>query len=237
MVGTINTENLSTVEASGLYAVEGNPLYGLYSYQWAGLDPTNGDPQGYLNGEISKDYLAIIQSSSPESLVLHGSSRPTTFGSLINTFSWKSFTITANISYKLGYYFRKPTSSANLQEVIVWAGNNKDYEQRWQSTGDEAFTSVPSTVYPSNANRNAFYRGSEVNVLKGDHIRLQDITLGYDFKSGLLSSKLKSIRVYAYANNLGLLWKANKENIDPDFVQRYDFPNPRTFALGIRLGI
>src|SRR5690606_16655882 len=47
---------------------EGNPVYGIYSYPWAGLDPENGDPLGYLDGEISKDYYAIT-SGSPSSLV------------------------------------------------------------------------------------------------------------------------------------------------------------------------
>src|SRR5690606_1268845 len=31
------------------------PLYSIYSYRWAGLDSETGDPQGYLNDEISKD--------------------------------------------------------------------------------------------------------------------------------------------------------------------------------------
>src|SRR5690606_3768627 len=51
---------------------EGRPVYGIYSYEWAGLDPENGDPQGFLNGEISKDYYSIT-SNAPSTLVYHGS--------------------------------------------------------------------------------------------------------------------------------------------------------------------
>jgi len=40
--------------------------------------------------------------------------------------------------------------------------------------------------------------------------------------------------LYLYANNLGIIWKANRAGIDPDFIST--FPNPRTLAIGIRAG-
>jgi hypothetical protein len=40
-------------------------------------------------------------------------------------------------------------------------------------------TNVPSAVYPSNTSRNNFYQYSEALIEKGDHIRLQDLRLGY----------------------------------------------------------
>ncbi|WP_448634124.1 hypothetical protein [Pedobacter panaciterrae] len=55
------------------------PVYGIYSYKWAGLDPTNGDPRGYLNGEVSKDYKAILNSSMQD-VEYNGSARPTIYG-------------------------------------------------------------------------------------------------------------------------------------------------------------
>lgn len=42
------------------FAVEGRPLHAIYSYAWAGLDPVDGAPLGYLNNEISKDHTRII---------------------------------------------------------------------------------------------------------------------------------------------------------------------------------
>lgn len=47
---------LSTVPISG---IEGLPVYSMFGYRWAGLDPETGDPRGYLNGEVSKDYAKI----------------------------------------------------------------------------------------------------------------------------------------------------------------------------------
>src|SRR5690606_22099898 len=41
------------VSGSSISAIVGDPVYNVYSYKWAGLDPDTGDPQGWLNGEVS----------------------------------------------------------------------------------------------------------------------------------------------------------------------------------------
>jgi hypothetical protein len=35
-----------------------------------------------------------------------------------------------------------------------------------------------------------------------------------------------------YANNLGLLWKANPVGLDPDFITGY--PDPKTISVGFK---
>lgn len=40
----------------------GLPVYGIFAYKWAGLNPETGNPRGYLNGEISENYAAITGS-------------------------------------------------------------------------------------------------------------------------------------------------------------------------------
>jgi hypothetical protein len=44
---------------------------------------------------------------------------------------------------------------------------------------------------------------------------------------------IQSVRLYGYANNIGILWKANHQGIDPDYVN--SIPNPRTLALGLKM--
>src|SRR3546814_19925038 len=71
----------------------------------------------------------------PEDLVYHGSARPTFFGSFRNTFSWKGLSISANIAYKLGYYFKGSTISYTAL-FNNWNGH-KDFNRRWKEPGDE----------------------------------------------------------------------------------------------------
>jgi TonB-linked SusC/RagA family outer membrane protein len=220
----------STSIQSNATGLVGKPLFGVYSYKWAGLDPTNGDPQGYLNKSVSKDYSGIINNYNPDSLVYSGSAIPKVWGSLRNTFSYKGFSLSVNITYKLGYVFRKPSTSLNLTDVLV--NPNSDYSSRWQKPGDEKMTAIPSVIYPQDAYRNTFYHYSEILIQKGDHIRLQDISFSYDFANDILRRiSLEHLQLYAYINNIGIIWKANKAGIDPDNL---GIPAPRTIAFGIK---
>src|SRR5690606_23676100 len=111
--------------------------------------------------------------------VYHGPLMPALFGSMGNTVRWRHWSLVARISFKTGYYFRK--TSINYSTLFGSSAGHLDYTKRWQKPGDEEFTDVPSMVYPVNASRDIFYSGTEIQVLKGDHIRLQYINLGYDF--------------------------------------------------------
>lgn len=216
------------LQANSFYInpVKGRPVYGIYSYPWAGLDPATGDPLGLLQGKTSTDYNAITQQSI-DSIHYHGPAQPVYFGAVRNSFKWKQFSFSFNISYKLGYYFRRP--SINYDALYrTWNGHS-DYALRWQQPGDEAHTSVPSLVYPANPQRDLFYQYASVLVDKADNIRLEDISIAYDIdKARWKALPFKHLRVYAYAANLALLYTANKQHIDPYYN------NPRQTANGIR---
>lgn len=211
----------------------GRPLYAIYSYPWAGLDPKTGDPQGYLNGKVSKDYAAIINSAKPEDIVFHGSARPTGYGALRNTFSYQQLSVSFNIAYRLGYYTRR--SSILYNTVLSGSGGHGDYAKRWQQPGDETRTSVPSLPAAVNNNRDNFYTYSSALVQRADNIRLQDINMSYNLsKQQLRGWPFSSLNFYLYANNLGILWKAAKNDLDPDAVNGDLLPPQRTIAFGIK---
>ena len=80
--------NGSSVPVSG---IEGLPVYSIFAYKWAGLDPKTGDPQGYLNGQVSKDYSQMVGvGTSVQDLEFYGSAVPTVYGSFVNSFSYKT---------------------------------------------------------------------------------------------------------------------------------------------------
>lgn len=223
------------VSASGssgqAYPLEGKPLYSLYSYAWGGLDPLTGDPRGMLEGVPSTDYLAIIQSATPESIVYHGPARPTVFGSLRNTLTWKNLSLSFNLSYRMGYYVRM--NSIRYANLLSGRVEHGDYEKRWQQPGDENNTIVPSMPTTINANRDNVYLYSEALVEKGDHIRFQDINLTYTIDKNLLAKfPFQRVQVYTYVNNLGVIWKATDRDIDPD----YQTLKPvRSIAFGLKI--
>lgn len=217
---------------NGFAAVEGRPVHAFYSYRWAGLDGATGDPQGYYGGQVSKNWSAMTGPTTLiGDLVYHGPKFPTVFGSLGNTLSWRGFSLTARVLYKMGHYFR--ANSINYNNLFSrWVGHS-DYEKRWQKAGDEQATHVPSMVYPAVSSRDGFYNGSEVLVHRGDNVRLQYVTLSWALVSEEGRRRIfRQLRLSATAQNLGILWRANTAGIDPD-ISLSDLPAPRTLSLGV----
>lgn len=212
--------------------LEGKPVSSTYSQKWGGLDPTNGDPRGYLADTLSKAY-GIINNQPLKDQVYNGSSTPTVFGSILNSFSFQNFSFSINISYKTGYYFHR--SALSYSALFNTYTGHQEYTQRWQKKGDELHTNVPSLVYPINTNRDAFYINSEATIEKGNHIRLEDIRLSYNVNKHSIPS-LKNLQVYAFVNNIGTLWRSNSKGIDPNYVSAGYLP-PVTFTFGFRAGL
>lgn len=223
--------------------IEGEIAYGISSYRWAGLNPTTGDPQGYLNGIVSQGYNAIFRDTISNQ-VFHGSSLPLFTGFLRNDFVWKGFSISFNLIGRFKYFYRKPT--LNLEYAASYGQNNYigDYHNRWQKLGDETKTSIPSMRYPNPtgelANRSAFYQNAEINVFRGDNIRLQDVRLSYFWTNKKGTQSVKNAHFFLYPNNLNLiLWRMEDDHYDPDVYGGSGFPvSPitRTWTVGVMLG-
>ncbi len=216
---------------TGITPLQGKDPYALISYKWAGLDPQTGDPLGYVNDTLSRDYAALVRPTSFDDMVIKGSTRPKWYGSLRNGFSYREFTISCNIRYAFAYYFRRRGMSYSAM-FSQW-NMSAEYAERWQKPGDEKHTNVPSLVYPFDSRRDDFYFYSEATVEKGDHVRLQDILLQYRL-SGLRSkmSFIRNAELSLYLNNLGIIWRANNKKLDPAFG--LNVPTPLNISLGLR---
>ncbi|CAM3771914.1 SusC/RagA family TonB-linked outer membrane protein [Sphingobacterium prati] len=211
--------------------IEGQLAYAVFSYKWAGLNPENGNPMGYVGHEKSEDWKNIIQKTELNELVLHGSARPLWFGSVRNDWSYKNIQVSANIGFRFRYYFRKPT--VNYAQIGTWNPVHADFSTRWQHPGDEILTDIPSFTYPNNSYRNNFFNGAAVNVMRGDHIRLADLRLAYELK-GIKSKRIQSLSVFLYMTNLGFIWRANNAGIDPMTPQN-EIGLPKTVSMGVNV--
>ncbi|MDE3253362.1 MAG: TonB-dependent receptor, partial [Bacteroidota bacterium] len=231
-----NTARASAyILGSGVYSLsplQGYPVYSVFSYPFAGLDPQTGNPQGILNHQLSTNYTALI-SDSLQNAVYNGSAVPVSQVAVRNTFSIGRFSLAVNIIGKFGYYFRR--STIDYLNLFNNGSGHADFANRWQNPGDELITTVPSMVYPLVSNRDVFYKGSEPLVEKGDHIRLQYITLSYEYTPRRRTlSPFKHVRVFVNASNLGILWRANSEKLDPDYLDN-TIPPSASFSAGCNL--
>ncbi|MEN5376516.1 SusC/RagA family TonB-linked outer membrane protein [Sphingobacterium kitahiroshimense] len=215
--------------------VVGRPLYGLSAFKWMGLSE-KGEPQGLLNGEVSTDYAAIIKDinqkgDDSDAIYFVGASKPQVFGNLIHSFGWRNIGVSFNISYRGDYYFRKPVTT--YHSLFRFGSAYPDYEHRWKSAGDEKKTNTPVMKYPQESPMSdSFYAIADINVLRGDHLRLEYINIDWS-ENFRIKSKDMQLKMYVNISNLGLLWAANKEHIDPEFP--YRMTPPKMFSFGIKL--
>ena len=179
------------------------------------------------------DYTNLIASADFSTLIYKGPVNPPWFGSWRTGFALGRWGLSALFVYKFGDFFVRPS----IQYLTLFTGTSQghpDFERRWQQPGDEKHTYVPSMIYPANEARDYFYAVSEVLVQKGDLIRWQDLQLTYDLpKKAVPRLPLQTLRLFAYANHLSLLWTANRYHIDPD--TQSSTPLPTSISLGIKM--
>ncbi|HBI90344.1 MAG TPA: hypothetical protein DDY75_21190 [Sphingobacterium sp.] len=219
----------SYVLKGGISNLPGDMVYSLYAYKWEGLD-SEGKPQGLLNGDKSTAYWDIMGSKTLDVLQKIGSARPLYFGTFRNTFSYKQFNLSATISYRLKYYFKR--SSISYQSLFGKYDGHVDFYDRWQKPGDELLTDVPAMVYPLDDGADLFYKDASVLAERGDHIKFQDLRLQYN-PALPIGSKIKSLAFFIVAENIGLIWKATKKDINPEYFG--NIPAPRSFSMGATL--
>lgn len=207
----------------------GKPLDAIYSIPWHGLDG-RGNPKVFINN-VDTTYNAYVAQLKRSQLVYHGSSLPTVSGNLVNTLVYKRFQFSVQALFKSGYYFRKKT--IDYTSLFTNQIGHQDYNLRWQKPGDELLTNVPALSLVNNTNRDLVYVNSEVNVLKGDHIRLKDINFSY-----LLNTRKSNhtANIFLNIDNVALVWVANKEKLDPDFPSAL-YPNLTTYSIGFKLNL
>ncbi|WP_341832686.1 SusC/RagA family TonB-linked outer membrane protein [Sphingobacterium thalpophilum] len=219
----------SYVLSGGISNLPGDMVYSLYAYKWEGLN-SEGKPQGLLNGDKSTAYWDIMGSKTLDVLQKMGSARPLYFGSFRNTFSYKQFNLSATISYRLKYYFKR--RSISYQSLFGKYDGHVDFYDRWKQPGDELLTDVPAMVYPLDDGADLFYKDASVLVERGDHIKLQDLRFQYNMTLPS-RSKIKSFVLFIVGEKLGLLWKATKKDINPEYFG--NIPAPRSISMGATL--
>ncbi len=214
------------------FPVVGNSKDVLYSLPKYSLDPDDGTVLMYIDGQRVRNGVEYYNSLSLEDLKNSGVAVPISYGSLRNEFRWKNISLSFLISWKMGHVFRRSTTVPTGEYRLQY---HMDYLKRWQNPGDENWTDIPITSTDPTDNLYAMFEQYENFVSKGAHLRLQDVSFSYDLPESILpKSMFKNVQFYGYARNLGIIWKANKLGIDPDYPNG-EYVAPRSFAFGLRL--
>ncbi|WP_353123812.1 SusC/RagA family TonB-linked outer membrane protein [Dysgonomonas capnocytophagoides] len=221
----------------GIGLLEGYPTDKLFVYRNAGLDE-EGYTQIYdANGEIVKYTTTTIPSI--KDLKYAGRKVAPYYGSLNIDLKYRQFSLYALATYQFGGVFLRPTITGYVGSIYNARFDlSEDIAKRWRKPGDETLTSVPrisTNTYSLNR-----YIYSDINVLKSDYIRMRQISLSYQVDKDLLRKiKIESMQLSLSVNNLGLLWAANNEGYDPDYISSpsttFNLPPSQSYTIGLNI--
>ncbi len=212
----------------------------MWSFPWYGLSSENGYPQVMMDGELSQEYTRYYtQYVQLDGLIESGVRVPPVYGSWLNTLRYKGLEVSALLTWKWGYVFRRGSMMPGGEFM---AGYHRDYNTRWVEPGDELRTDVPAyiareDIKDDNVYMATLYARSQALVTAGDHIRIQDISFRYLLPSRWLGAgmfKDVGLSVQGYVKNLGILWRRNSQGIDPDYADAL-YRAPRSYNLGFQL--
>lgn len=219
----------SQVAQGGSYIMDGYNLGSMFVYRNAGLDPTTGQTQIYNSkNEIIKHTTNLTSDFTIKDLKYVGVRAAPYHGGFNNSFRYKNMELGVQTAFYMGHVFLKPSINnyPNFSSFFGVLGKQEDLAYRWKTAGDEANTVVPGLTGVNN-NSIIRYRYSDALVRKADNIRLQQISLAYRFSEKMLPRGIKGLSLSATARNLGMIWAANAEKLDPEFLN----PNANYYSV------
>ena len=251
-------------ENGGRYWLQGHSATEFFMYQWAGVNPKDGNPLWMgTNGKSTETPFPVNSSYDSNYLtqrVASGDAMPKWFGGLDNTFTYKGWEMDVFFSFSLGnkmfngakatLYNYTSSSFSNAQINNL----SPDLLNYWKISGQQS--SIPGLINASN-NANAGFGSSFDYTLGRDisrfledasYAKLRYVTLAYNLSTKTVKRMkyLSSLKIYVQANNLFTITKYT--GLDPE-VSAYGssalnsgfdeltLAAPRTYTVGIKLGL
>ncbi len=206
-------------QGTGIIRV-GSPLGTHFNVGWLGVDPQSGNPVYQdINGLPTNIY------SNANNRAEFGTFIPTFTGGATLDITWKNISISALLStaqnvkrYNNESFFYETTNSN------VGFNKSVDMLNSWQKPGD-------ITNFQRIGTARQF---SSRDIRDASFIRFRNLQVGYNFIIKNEKIGIRSIRFWAQGQNL-FTW-TKWQGFDPEEsnnIATYEFPNPRTYTMGL----
>ena len=245
-------------EAQTIPGREGYPVDAIFAIKTAGLDeegyPLFYDKEGKkvtlkelyrlqdpfgLGFTVNSD----VTPAEERSFYSYIGSQDTPYtGGLINTFSYKNWELTANLSFNLGGYVRT-TPSYNFINFDRGQNVNSDILDRWtpENTDGRLPASITSEKradeYYWYDQKSEIYKNLDIWVKKLNYFRLQNLRLGYRLPEKMIKSLgMGSASVAIEGRNLLVFGSSYKNFLDPESMYNpYAPPIPKSITFSLNL--
>lgn len=245
----------------------GYPLGYLWIVRTAGVDPQTGK-RVFLNSagqSVYYQYYAptgqfqysttidgktkYISSTGGTSItqaadaVMYKNTQPNYYGGLTNNIKYKNFDFSATLTYQFDFYVYYGTNSG-LHDQRFWNNATDVFTKGWYNPGDMGKVYAKPIFGDNVSNGSAL--PLDINVFKGDFIKLRNLSLGYTLPKTMVNKlKLSNARFYLSGQNLGILTKypgpdpevsSNGGSNTSQGVDRNTVANARTITFGLNIG-
>ena len=243
---------------------KGSSIYDYYIREWAGVDPTNGDPQWtqhwvdsnnnetYDAGEGIDDLVTYQTENSGSTILQRKTSEyadatlkyidgksviPTIRGAFrINT-SFKQFSLSTQFGYSIGGYGYDSMYSILMSNGLASSSSyHTDIRNSWKKPGD--ITDVPRVYSNQNVNAN---RISSRFITSTDYLALNNIRFGYTLPKTVSEQiGIGGLDLWISGDNLFLLSERKGYNPTTSVTGvsgRYTYNPITTYTFGVRVRI
>jgi TonB-linked SusC/RagA family outer membrane protein len=189
-----DNKEIAYSEDGRLRHIVGKSLYTFRLFDYAGVDPTNGDALWRDNaGLLTNDYskARYVYDASPE---------PTYIGGFNTNLEWKGLQLGAFFEYKGGNHVMM-IEKRYLESDGAQMSNNQVTTalNYWKKPGDTGVN--PKPIAGNSTNSNSF--SSTRFLQRGDYLRVKDITLSYTLpKDFTQKAKIGAAKFYVSAQNI-----------------------------------
>jgi TonB-linked SusC/RagA family outer membrane protein len=224
----VKTTSSNVFTASNLISNKaGENFNSFYLKKWAGVDPATGKAQWI---DSTGKPNSVFNASKKEFV---GKPQPDGFGSFGTTLAYRSFELGAMFYYMYGYQVYASDDLIN-DGAYPYENQDKRALDRWRKAGDIAMN--PQRIL-NNSNNAGTLSPSTRYLFDGDYIRLQNVSLSYNFSPATIQKlHLTRLRVYVQGNNLYIWTKYpgyDPGNSDIGGAVGLTYPLQRTFSLGL----
>lgn len=216
----------------------GQPFGQFYGFQYAGVDPANGNAL-YL----APDGKSTVAWNTPQSgwgRFILGDPNPDFYGGINNNFSYKGFDLDVQCQFVSGNDVFNVAGLFQSSNGRYLDNQTVDQMNYWKQAGD--VTNIPRPIYGRGNGTETSSRWIE----DGTYFRVKSVNFGYNFPSRWINRvKMTNAKLYVAASNLFTITKYTGYdpevssgssallNIGHDF---YTPPQIKTITIGLNVG-
>lgn len=237
--------------------VVGGPIAQLYGFQWAGVNPVNGNVM-YVSGDnvvqlVGANSWRVFDPANPADISQAGTAPTQDFlgntlprfsGGWSNNFNYGNWDAEIFFRYSGGNFIMNESRRGLMG--LGFSNNHTEILNRWTESGQ--ITDVPRLYAGRDANTWMTSASNSRFIERGDFVRIQNIVVGYRVPSTVLNSAfngaIRTARFFAQVQNPIIFTKYS--GIDPEsntFAGQLQFgvdwnvaPIIRTWSVGLNVG-